>query len=206
LAPLPVATVLDIGANKGQFALLALELYPGATVHAFEPLPAAQARMAVWGRHEPRLIRHPFALGATTGTATLHVAARDDNSSLRAITERQVALFPGTHETGTLSVPVKRLDEVVTAAALVPPVLLKIDVQGTEREVLEGSAALLASIAWVYVECSFVELYAGQALAETITARLEAAGFTLAATGPLSRDETGAPVQADLLFGRSPRM
>lgn len=203
LAPLPVRTVIDVGANKGQFALLALDLYPEAVVHAFEPLPTSQRRMSAWARHEPRLIRHPVALGATAGTATLHVAARDDNSSLRPITERQVALFPGTHQTGALSVAVVRLDAVLSDADLTPPVLLKIDVQGTEQEVIDGSAALLDAIAWVYVECSFVELYAGQALAETIIARLGAVGFTLVATGPLIRDGGGAPVQADFLFERN---
>jgi FkbM family methyltransferase len=200
LAPLSIGTVIDAGANKGQFALLALELYPAATVHAFEPLPAGQARMAVWARQEPRLIRHQIALGAAAGTATLHIAARDDNSSLRQITDRQVALFPGTHQTGVLAVSVDRLDNCLTVADLTAPVLLKIDVQGAELEVLEGGGALLEAVDWVYVECSFLELYAGQALAGTVIARLNDAGFSRYATGPMICDAAGAPVQADLLF------
>ena len=31
-------TVVDIGAHKGQFALLALEIFPSARVYSFEPL------------------------------------------------------------------------------------------------------------------------------------------------------------------------
>jgi hypothetical protein len=32
-------TILDIGANVGQFALAAALHFPGATIHSFEPLP-----------------------------------------------------------------------------------------------------------------------------------------------------------------------
>src|SRR3712207_638198 len=34
-------TVIDVGANRGQFALVASHRFPGAVLHCFEPLPAA---------------------------------------------------------------------------------------------------------------------------------------------------------------------
>src|SRR4051812_13666923 len=37
-------TVVDIGANKGQFSLFALEAFPGCRIFAFEPLPGPAAR------------------------------------------------------------------------------------------------------------------------------------------------------------------
>ena len=202
LADLPVGTVIDVGANKGQFALLALELFPEAVVHAFEPLAAPFARLSAWGKDETRLARHRLALAAIAGPATMQVTARDDSSSLRAITDRQVAVFPGTHAIGTELVETARLDAVLSPAQLRPPTLLKIDVQGSELEVLKGAGALLGLIDWVYVECSFEELYAGQSLEPEVTAFLGAAGFTPLVHWNIARDEGGRPVQADVLFGR----
>src|ERR1700730_7725 len=39
LAGLRVNTVIDVGANKGQFSLLTKRLFPTARICAFEPLP-----------------------------------------------------------------------------------------------------------------------------------------------------------------------
>ena len=203
LAGLPVRTVIDVGANKGQFALLALELFPEATVHAFEPLAAPFARLAAWSAGEARLVRHRLALAATAGPATMQVTARVDSSSLRAVTDRQVSVFPGTHAVGTERVDTARLDGVLAPARLRPPILLKIDVQGSELDVLTGAGALLDLVAWVYVECSFEELYAGQALAPEVAAFLAAKGFVPVVHWNVARDRAGHPIQADILFNRS---
>ena len=202
LAGLTVRTVIDAGANKGQFAALALELFPCATIYAFEPLSRPYARLVAWSRGETRLISHRLALGAVAGVAAMNVAARDDSSSLLPITGRQTALFPGTGKIGEETVTVTRLDAVLRLEQLAAPTLLKIDVQGSELAVLEGAGALLAGIDLVFVECSFVELYRGQALGDEVSAYLEGAGFSEAAVWNLVRDEAGRPIQADVLFRR----
>lgn len=197
-----VRTVVDVGANKGQFALLALELFPAAQVHAFEPLAAPGARMAAWSRGETRLRLYPLALAETAGPRKMHVSARMDSSSLRVISKRQTAQFPGTHCVGATTVETARLDEILTAADLQPPALLKIDVQGGELETLHGAEGVLRRFDWVYVECSFVEFYEGQGSADDIAACLAAAGFSPVAYWNLCRDKEGSPAQADVLFTR----
>lgn len=197
-----VRTVVDVGANKGQFALLALELFPDATVHAFEPLAAAFARLGAWSRHEHRLTRHCLALATAAGTQAMHVSARMDSSSLRPITHRQTVQFPHTHEVGQEWVRVARLDETLTPRDLPAPALLKIDVQGGELEVLRGAAGVLPCFDWVYVECSFVEFYQGQGLVADVAELLDAAGFEAAVFWRPCRDAAGRPVQADVLFVR----
>lgn len=203
LGGLDVGAVVDVGANKGQFALLALELFPTATVHAFEPLAAPFACLGRWSAGEPRLIRHRLALADQGGERPMHVAARDDSSSLRAITERQTSQFPGTHCVGEETVTVARLDRTLTAADLPGPALLKIDAQGGELDILRGATALLPAFTWIYAECSFIELYEGQALADEVEAFLAAAGFRPVVYWQPSRGPDGRPVQADILFVRS---
>lgn len=76
------------------------------------------------------------------------------------------------------------------------------DVQGFELPALAGCEGLLDRFAWIYVECWFMELYAGQALADAVIAWLRDRGLRLAGVYNMSDDSDGRAVQADFLFGR----
>lgn len=190
------ATVIDVGANNGQFAHFASRQWPHATLHCFEPQPAPRAKIAqlLGGR----VTLHACALGSAEGMADLHLASRSDSSSLLPLGDVQKQLF-SMEQVGTLRVPVKRLDAVIVSPAR--PALLKIDVQGFEYEVLDGARALLPHIDAVYVEASFVELYAGQRLAPEVETLLLDSGFSPGTQFNVCR-RAGEYVQADLLFQR----
>jgi FkbM family methyltransferase len=202
--PLPgeIATVLDIGANRGQFALVALRRFPRATLCCFEPLAGPAARLRALAAGEPRVTVHEVALGAECGQAAMHVTRDDDSSSLLSVTERQVATFPGTREVGMRVVTVRRLDDILDARAIERPALMKIDVQGYEVEVLCGASAALRSVDYLLAEASFVELYRGQPLASELIAVVAAAGFRLSGVYSPTYDAAGRCLQADLLFER----
>ena len=198
----PVRTVVDIGANRGQFALAARHCFPDARIISFEPLagPAALYRAVFAGDGRTRLFES--AIGPAPGEATIHLSARDDSSSLLPITARQNALFPGTAEAGTAIIQVTRLSDALPAGEIAAPALLKLDVQGFELQALAGCEDVLGRFAWVYVECSFMELYAGQSLADEVIAWLRERGLRLAGVYHMAFDDRGRAVQADFLFGR----
>lgn len=204
LAPLRVASVVDVGANRGQFALLALSLFPDAHVHAFEPTPKPLRRLRAWAAGEPRLTLHALALGSAAGEVLMHLSLADDNSSLKQPTGRQLAEYPSTPMVGSMMVPLARLDRVLSPPDLPRPCLLKIDVQGHELEVLRGCGALLDRIDHVLVECSYVELYKDQALGDQLAAHLTDRGFVQAGVSHMSHGADGTLLQADLLFSRPP--
>lgn len=187
-------TVIDVGANKGQFAYLANSLWPQARIVSFEPLPRPRDRLAsLMGK---RITIHDCALGETEGAATIHIASREDSSSLLPL-GRQSELFQ-MREVGVIKVPVRRLDDVMTES-LSRPALLKVDVQGFEYEVLKGASRLLEQIDWVYVEASFIELYHGQRLAVDVVELLAVHGFQ--EVGRYNElEDAGKVVQADILF------
>lgn len=198
-------TVVDVGANRGQFALAARHCHPDARIVSFEPLatPAATFR-AVFG-DDPRTSLVDAALGPEPGEAIIHVSARDDSSSLLPITTAQDTLFPGTAEVDTDTVRVTRLAEHLPPSDIDAPALLKIDVQGFELPALAGCEDVLDRFDWVYVECSFVELYAGQAFADDVIAWLRDRRFALSGIYSVSYDTEGSAVQADFLFARRAR-
>lgn len=201
LARLAPRTVIDVGANRGQFALDVESVLPEATVISFEPLaePADVYRRLF--TDNPRYSIHHCALGSSGGAATLHVSGQDDSSSLLTIGAGQVALFPDTAERSTQSVRVETLDAMVEPDGLEEPALLKIDVQGYELEVLRGAERTLPKVRWVYVECSFQELYDGQPLAGEVVRWLQENGYMLTGIGSVMSGPGGV-VQADLLFER----
>ena len=93
-----------------------------------------------------------------------------------------------------------RLAELLPATDIQAPALLKLDVQGFELQALAGCEDVLDRFAWVYAECSFVELYAGQALADEVIAWLRDRNFALHGVYHMAYDARGRAVQADFLF------
>lgn len=194
-------TVVDIGANRGQFALVAGEIFPDAQIFSFEPLTQpAETFQRVFAGRPVKLF--PVAVGPTRGRELIHLSARDDSSSLLPITPAQSALFPGTEEVATVTVDVSPLADQLCQEQIIAPALLKIDVQGFELSVLKGCEELLPYFRFAYIECSFVELYEGQAMASEVIAWMATNGFALRGAYNSSFDLVGRAIQADFFFSR----
>lgn len=200
LAALRPHTVVDVGANAGQFTLLALLELRASHVIAFEPLPSAAHRFRLALRGNRRVTLHEFAIGANSCKADLHVSAKDDSSSMLPIGKGQIAAFPGTHQAATQRVRVAPLTEFVSAGGIPRLSLLKIDVQGYEIEALKGCESVLQRFGHVLIEASFDELYEGQPLARDVIAWMAARGFVLVRAMTSNARTTRVPVQGDFLF------
>ena len=195
-------TVVDVGAGRGQFALVARRRFPQAGLVCVEPLASSRSRLERAVGLRGGVDVHPVAASATDGEAEFVVSAAADSSSLLPATRLQTETFPGTGEAARITVRTARLDSLLDVPQLAGPVLLKIDVQGSELDVLRGAPGLLEAVDEVLVECSFAELYRGQALAGDVEGHLHARGFSLVAVCSPVTDRGGVVLQADLLFAR----
>ncbi len=137
-------SILDIGAHDGLLTLPFARL-PGARVLAFEPLPAAFARLragvvAAFGGIPPHVALRAEALGAAPGSLTLSVPVLD------GVAQEQWASMAKDYG-GFASVAVQRhAVEVITldSLGLADLTHVKLDAEGFEQEVLEGGRATLA--------------------------------------------------------------
>jgi FkbM family methyltransferase len=194
--------VLDVGANRGQFAMFCRIIKPSIPIVAFEPIPneAMIFRKVMKDMLDVQL--QEVALGDKACEAELHLSHRPDSSSLLALGNTQTKLHPDTYEIGKIKVPVRRADEFKHCWENYSQILMKIDVQGFELAVLKGATETLTQCSFIYLECSETELYVGQALYAEITAFLNQNGFELKAQCHENWLD-GKLVHADCLFARS---
>ncbi len=197
----PLKTVVDIGANRGQFALAARAI-SGAKVISFEPQPQAAVIFQKVFADDPVVKLYETAIGNNSGRTLIHLSAHDDSSSLLEIGQTQSDFFPGTHEVGTLEIEVGTLEEYISKDEITRPAMLKLDVQGFEMQALAGCNTLIGNFDYIYCECSFFELYKGQKLAGEVIGFLNALGFGLTGIYNPSYDRDGNCIQADFLFAQ----
>jgi FkbM family methyltransferase len=162
LRPARLTQVVDVGANPidGEPPYKAMLEAGLCAVTGFEPQPHALARLN--GKKGPREHYLPYALGDGT-ERMLNVCALDGMTSLLVPDPAHLALFNRFTEWGTVTsrIPVTtvRLDDVAEIGEID---MLKMDVQGAERDVLSHGRGKLAGAVAVQLEVSFVSLYHGQ--------------------------------------------
>lgn len=159
-----IKTVLDVGANEGQFAKFIYTILPHSQIYSFEPLPRPFAKLEILKKEIPSLQCYQFAIGSTNGEMDMHSNEFSPSSSLLSMTELHSSTFPYTKNSVLQKVPIRTLDSLLSEMKLQKNILLKIDVQGFEMEVIKGSKELLEKASILIVETSFQELYKDQPL------------------------------------------
>jgi FkbM family methyltransferase len=176
-----IDTVLDVGANEGQFgADLRARGYRGRII-SFEPVPEVHARLARRAHRDGQWETHRIGLGAAAGEMPMRVAAASVCSSFREPTAYFSGRFAGALAARHELVPVERLDHILAARALdLDRTYLKIDTQGFEKQVLLGTGKRLGEMRVVQLEIATCALYEGQETLLPMLAWMTAQGFTIA--------------------------
>lgn len=201
-----ITRVLDVGANDGGYATdLRRFGYPGRIV-SFEPVSEPFRWLQRHARHDPDWIPLPYAVGPESVTVVINVAANNAaSSSILPMLAAHEAAAPNAKIVGVGEVTQHALDNLWTD--ITEPhdlVFLKADVQGYERQVLDGVAEHLDQITGLQLELSMVPLYDGGWLYDEALAWARQQGFSLMQLIPGFTDQrTGQMLQADGVFFRS---
>lgn len=186
-----IDTVIDVGANAGQFSSRLRAAGFAGRIEAFEPIPAMARELAERFAADRLFTAHHCGLAEQDGAMELNVLAGSDFSSFLKTNENSEQYFP--ERTGLkeiIKVPVKRLDGIEGIAQQESRLLLKLDTQGFDLQVFSGATALLPRIKAVLIECSVIPLYQGTpGFIESLTV-FQAAGFLPSGFFPVSRDKT----------------
>ena len=194
-------TVIDVGANVGQFSVAAARLFDDVTIHCFEPLPACLEALRRNVRKLPNVTVYPIALGASEGAGVLQVNSHSHSSSLLPLAEAHRMAFPKAREVDTVDVAVSTLDHVLRGIELIPPVMLKLDVQGYEAQTIRGAINTLRRVDYLVCEASLKLMYDGETLFIELVRLMEAHGFQfMRPVGWLAHPSNGEILQIDALF------
>jgi FkbM family methyltransferase len=197
-----VSTVLDVGANEGQYAQALRASGYGGRIVSFEPLHDAFERLRIAAAHDSRWDTRNVAVGDRAQRLLMNISANSYSSSLLPITTLCVDAAPDAAYVGSEEVEVVTLDSLSLPTD--GPILLKADVQGYEPQVLRGAPRLLSHVALLELELSLVPLYANQDLAHEVCAFVRSFGLVPVAVGnPFCHPATGEILSIDALFRKA---
>lgn len=196
-----IKTVIDIGANYGQFALMINQIIPDADIYSFEPVYDSFKKLTENVKHIRNIKCFNFALGDSNNKSIIYHNEFSASSSLLKIGAVHIKAFPHTKNYFEEEIEVKTFDSLESQILFNPRVLMKIDVQGYELNVLCGAMALLEKVDIIIIETSFYELYEKQPLFNDIYNFLSKRGFFFYGNLEQSIDKyDGKILQADSIF------
>jgi FkbM family methyltransferase len=190
--------ILDIGAFEGAFARTARHFFPQSPILMIEAQPGKEVQLKAIAEQLPDVDYRMVLLGAENraGVAFHHVNA-GINSSGSSLYDEQTS-----YPRDTISLTMRRLDDVLAETPGREFDLLKIDVQGAEIDVLRGGVRTLADVEVLVIELSLLEYNKGAPLIGDVMRWLGEQGFALFDVFPLARIPAGALLQLDGIFLR----
>jgi FkbM family methyltransferase len=160
---------------------------------------------AFLNRRHPGAKFYPFGLAGHTGKATLYLTEFPQCYSCREPDFDTLDRYPVARwfrVRGTAEIDVYRFDELYPKQLPWVPDVVDIDVQGLEREVLEGFGEHLGRVACVKLETRLKPAYKGEMLLPELVRWMDARGFMLRDLRPTKAVWEGELVEFDAYFRR----
>ena len=154
--------VIDVGANVGEWTADLLSICTPAQVLCIEPDPKLAAGLRLRFQERTDVLIEEAAIGDVSRVAELRVMHSSVLNSFRLPSDSMAALFPEPFRVeGAVRVKLRTLDSIAPVDLRIS--LLKIDVQGFEREVLVGAEETLKRTDVVILEVNLQPHYEGEA-------------------------------------------
>jgi FkbM family methyltransferase len=193
-------TVIDVGANVGQFAIATKQFYPNAVVHSFEPVPESFEKLQKNTAKHNDIYTYNCALGAEQSEIVFYKNEHSHASSALKVSDFQKENIPETIHFTEIKVKCIELGKLDFKKPLEKPILLKLDVQGYEKNVLDGSSNLLKKIDYLLLEVSFIQMYDNEPLFDEIHSYLVQKNFQLVSPIGALEMKNGSIAQLDMLY------
>lgn len=204
LAHFRIDTIIDVGANTGQYAKALFDDGFAGHVYSIEPLPQAHAELSRAARRYSRWhVLPPFAAGDRVATVEMQVAGNSVSSSVLPMLERHRVAAPGSAPIDVVTVSQRPLDDVAPSLEGLSA-MLKVDTQGYEPMVLAGASRVLQQVRLVQLELSLQPLYEGQWLWQAVIESMQERGFAVWSLHPEFFDaESAQLLQVNALFSKA---
>jgi FkbM family methyltransferase len=191
LDALRINCVLDVGANKGQYAQMLRRAGYAGRIVSFEPLAHLVEDLREASRDDPHWTVVPVALGSDDAQGKINVVP-GTMSSLKEASDFGKSWSHRLRESHVETIEIRRLDGLFDEAVEGlenPRVFLKMDTQGFDLETFRGAGERLPEVLGLQSELACVPIYEGMPrMPEQLTC-YEAAGFEVTGMFPVSRHQ-----------------
>lgn len=199
LAMLRIDCVLDVGANRGQFAMELRRIGFDGRIISFEPIGAEFSLLKERFTRDQAWQGYQVALGSVEESRDITIPKLTVLSSfLEAVVQDKDSRVESIH--------VRRLDSVLPE--ILPDhsrrrVFLKMDTQGYDLEVFKGASGCIGSILGIQSELSVQPLYKDMPHYLDALSTYEGAGFDLHNLTVVSRTESGGLLEMNCFMCRA---
>jgi FkbM family methyltransferase len=200
-----IDTVLDVGANVGQFALQTRNIGFTGEIISFEPILSAYEILTRRARRDPKWQTKHCGLGDIDGEQQISIAQNSYSSSFLQMLPTHLTLAPESKYIARELTQVRRLDSIFDEICPAGRnIYLKIDTQGYESKVIAGADRSLKQICCIHLEMSLIPLYQDALLFGDMNQLLDMKGYRLVSLEPGFCDNaSGQLLQVDGIYYRS---
>jgi FkbM family methyltransferase len=172
--------IIEAGAHIGSDTIEMSRVWPGATIHAFEPIPSIYKELLSSTKKYKNITTHPLALSNATGDAEIFVSSGASNGSSSLLTPKEhIADHPDVHFRDKIKIKTITLDEWAVQNNVDHVDFAWLDMQGFELPVLKASRVIAKTLKVIYTEVSLKEMYEGSILYPELKQWMIESGFRI---------------------------
>ena len=198
---LKIDTILDIGANIGQYANIMRELGYDGHILSFEPMKKEYDLLLQNSENDKNWNVFNYGFGDKNEQLSINISQNSYSSSLLNLTNSQLEGDWRSRNIGTEKVSIIDFNSYLENFDFTNKVALKLDVQGYEFKIIKTIEDKVHLFALIQLEVSLTELYKGETLYFQIDDFLRGKNFVLVSIEPgFYNNQTGQMLQSDFIY------
>lgn len=199
--PSQLDILIDVGANQGNFTKVLRSLNPVRQVYFCEANTNCISILEKNKLHHDVII--PKIISDKVGEENFYIYSAESTSSMFSFENNMDEITElNTKAKEIKTIPSISIDNLIKEYNIKEIDLLKIDVQGAELKVLEGSKSSFSKIKNIWVEVSMKKIYQNSPVFSEVYEYLNQHGFIFKSFSPVFKSKNGEILQADVLFTR----
>lgn len=170
--------ILEAGAHIGVDSVEMALMWPGSTIHAFEPVPSLYDKLVNNTYKFSNIRCYQLALSNVAGRAPFYVSGGGGDASSSLLKPKDHLLqHPQITFDTVIEVPTLTLDDWADQNGVDRIDFMWLDMQGHELAMLKAAPRILKTVSVIFLEVSREELYFGTSLFNEVHPWLMSQGF-----------------------------
>lgn len=201
-----IDTIIDVGANIGQFGQDLRNLGFRGKILSFEPVLETYQQLVENSLKDENWHTFNAALGEENNEAVINISDSSDLNSILNANEFGVKTFSHLAQKKQQLIKVYKLDNFISSNNLTlgSNIMLKTDTQGYDLKVFRGAKSILANIKCIVTELSLTPIYAEMPHYLEALSEYETNNFQVSGIYPISRNKSDLSlIEIDCVLVRS---